>query len=141
MSNLFKELRLLILIILYYILELSFHSKCFVFQYFLCYQQEHWSGYPFPSPGDLPSPGTEPRSPTLQVDSLPSEPPGKPQTAGVGCLALLQRSFLTQEQELNWGLLHCRRILYQLSYQGSLLKSPTLILFVYISSLRSISLA
>ena len=34
----------------------------------------------FPSPGDLPNPGTEPRSPALQADSLPSEPPGKPST-------------------------------------------------------------
>ena len=42
-------------------------------------RQEYWSGYPFPSPGDLPNPGIEPRSPTLQVDSLPCEPPGKPQ--------------------------------------------------------------
>ena len=33
---------------------------------------------PFPSPGDLPNPGIEPRSPKLQVDSLPAEPPGKP---------------------------------------------------------------
>ena len=33
---------------------------------------------PFPSPGDLPNPGTEPRSPALQVDSLPAEPQGKP---------------------------------------------------------------
>ena len=39
---------------------------------------EYWSGQPFPSPGDLPNPGTEPRSPALQVDSLLSEPPGKP---------------------------------------------------------------
>ena len=36
--------------------------------------QEHWSGLPFPSPGDLPNPGTELRSPALQVDSLPSKP-------------------------------------------------------------------
>ena len=40
--------------------------------------QEYQSGLPFPSPGDLPDPGIEPRSPTLQVDALPSEPPGKP---------------------------------------------------------------
>ena len=39
---------------------------------------EYWSGYPFPSPGDLPNPGIEPRSPTLQEDSLPAEPQGKP---------------------------------------------------------------
>ena len=39
--------------------------------------QEYWSGLPFPSPGNLPDPGTEPRSPALQADSLLSEPPGK----------------------------------------------------------------
>ena len=42
---------------------------------------------------------------------------GKPKNAGVGSLSLLQGIFLTQE--LSWGLLHCRRILYQPSYQGS----------------------
>ena len=41
-------------------------------------KQECWSGLPFPSPGDLPNPGTEPRSLALQADSLPSEPRGKP---------------------------------------------------------------
>ena len=41
-------------------------------------KQEHWSGLPFPSPGDLPDPGIEPGSPALQADSLPSESPGKP---------------------------------------------------------------
>ena len=35
---------------------------------------EYWSGYPFPSPGDLPNPGIKPRSPALQADSLPAEP-------------------------------------------------------------------
>ena len=39
-------------------------------------RQEYWSGLPFPSSGDLPEPGIEPRSPTLQADALPSEPPG-----------------------------------------------------------------
>ena len=37
---------------------------------------EYWNGLPFPSPGDLPKPAIELRSPTLQADSLPSEPPG-----------------------------------------------------------------
>ena len=41
-------------------------------------QQEYWSGLPCPPPGDLPNPGIEPRSPALQVDSLPSKPPEKP---------------------------------------------------------------
>ena len=40
-------------------------------------RQEYWSGLPFPSPGDLPNPEIESRSPTLQVGSLPFEPPGK----------------------------------------------------------------
>ena len=38
-------------------------------------RQEYWSGLPNPSPGDLPKPGIEPRSPALQADTLPSEPP------------------------------------------------------------------
>ena len=41
-------------------------------------RQESWSGQPFPSPGDLPNPGIKPRSPALEADCLPSEPPGKP---------------------------------------------------------------
>ena len=40
-------------------------------------RQEYWNGLPFPSPGDLPDPGIEPRSPALQAEALPSEPPGK----------------------------------------------------------------
>ena len=40
-------------------------------------RQEYWSGLPFPSPGDLPDPGIESRSPTLQADSLLSDLPGK----------------------------------------------------------------
>ena len=67
--------------------------------------------------GISPNPGTEPRSPTLQAVSLPAELQGKPQNTGVGGLSLLQHIFPTQE--LNWGLLKYRQILYQLSYQGS----------------------
>ena len=40
-------------------------------------RQEYWNGLPFPSPEDLPDPSIEPRSPALQPDTLPSEPPGK----------------------------------------------------------------
>ena len=78
---------------------------------------EYWSGEPFPSPGDLPNSGTEHRSPALQVDSLSAEPPEKPKNTGMCSLSLLQRVFLTQES--NWSPLHCRQILYQLSYEGS----------------------
>ena len=41
-------------------------------------RQEYWDGFPFPSAEDLPTPGIEPRSPALQADALPSEPPGNP---------------------------------------------------------------
>ena len=40
-------------------------------------RQEYWNGLPFPSPGDLPNSGIEPRSPAFQADALTSEPPGK----------------------------------------------------------------
>ena len=82
-------------------------------------RQEYWSGLPFPSPGDLPDPGIELRSPALQADALTSEPPGKPKITGVGSLSFLQWIFPTQES--NSGLPHCRRILYELRYQGSLI--------------------
>ena len=49
-------------------------------------RQEDWSGLPFPSPGDLPNPGIKPRSPTLQMDSLLPEPPGK--LEGQSCMLL-----------------------------------------------------
>ena len=82
---------------------------------------EYWSGWPFPSPGDLPNQGVEPRSLALWESSLLTEASGKPKNTGVGSLSLLQGIFLTQES--NRGLLadeeNCRRILYQLSYQGS----------------------
>jgi len=80
-------------------------------------QAKYWSGLPFPSPEDLPNPGIESRSPSFQVDSLPSEPTRKPKNIRVGCLFLLQGIFLTLESNLD--LLHCRQILYQLRYQGN----------------------
>ena len=56
-------------------------------------RQEYWSGLPFSSPGDLPDPGIEPSSPTLQADYLLSEPPGKPNKCCLvtkSCPTLLQ---------------------------------------------------
>ena len=46
-------------------------------------RQEYWSGLPFPSPGDRPNPGIDPRSPALRADALTSEPPGKHYTVFV----------------------------------------------------------
>ena len=84
-------------------------------------RQEYWSELPFPPPGDLPNPGVEPRFLALQVDSLPSETPGKPkerhsvvssslwpqglyrsqnfsgQNTGVGSCSLLQGIFPTRD--------------------------------------------
>ena len=74
-----------------------------------------WVAIPFSR--DFLNPEIEPRSPILQVDSLPAEPQGKSKNTGVGSLSLLQQIFLTQES--NWDLLHCGQILYQLSYEGS----------------------
>ena len=62
-------------------------------------------------------PGIEPKSPTLQTNSLPAEPQGKPENTGVGSCFLLQGTFPTQGS--NPGLPHCRLILYQLSHQES----------------------
>ena len=125
------------------------HVQLFVTPWTVAYQappsmgfsrQEYWSEVPFPSPGNLPSPGNEPGSPALAggffttcatcesesrsvvSDSLrphglysPWNSPG--QNTRVGSLSLLQGIFPTQG--LNPGLLHCMRILYQLSHKGS----------------------
>ena len=53
----------------------------------------------------------------IALDSLPAESQWKPKNTGVDSLSILQGIFLTEESM--WGLLHCRRILYQLSRQGS----------------------
>ena len=56
-------------------------------------RQEYWSGLPCPPAGNLPNPGIESKSSALQVDSLLSEPPGKPKNTGVGRLSLLKGDF------------------------------------------------
>ena len=57
-------------------------------------RQEYWNGQPFPSPEDLPDPEIEPISPALQADSLPSEPPGKPQLLLLICILILYLTIL-----------------------------------------------
>ena len=61
-------------------------------------RQEYWSGLPFPSPADLPDPAIKTQSPALQMDSLPSEPPGKPHVYVHISMYLL--SFYTHGHEL-----------------------------------------
>ena len=70
-------------------------------------------GVAFPFSRGSSQPRDRTQVPALQADSLPAEPQGKPKNTGAGSLSLLQWIFLTQ------GLLHCKQILYQLSYQGS----------------------
>ena len=93
----------------------------------------YWSGQPIPSPGDLPNPGIEPRFPALLVDSLPAGPQGKLKNTGMGSLSLLQGIFPTWE--LNWHLLHCRCILYQLSYQRSPRNEILMGMFIQVNAL------
>ena len=72
-----------------------------------------WVAVPFSRGSSQPRYRTQVSS--LWADSLPAEPPGKPRNTGVGSLSLLQQIFLSQK--LNWCLLHCRQILYQLSHK------------------------
>ena len=63
-------------------------------------RQESWSGFPCPSPGELPNPGIEPGSPASQADSLPSEPPDKPSFTVV--MVKLLNVDLVFEKEDEW---------------------------------------
>ena len=60
-------------------------------------RQEYWRGDPVPPPGNLPVPGIEPRSPILQADSLPSEPPGKPKLLNTLLKMKKQNSYMGTE--------------------------------------------
>ena len=81
-------------------------------------RQEYWSGLSCPLLRDLPNPGIKPRSPTLQGDSLPAEPPGKPKNTGVGSLSLLQGIFPTRES--NPGLLQLQANSFPAELPGKL---------------------
>ena len=70
-------------------------------------RQEYWSGQPFSSPGDVSHPGIEPRSPSFQANSLPSEPPGKPQHYLSYCYFLWkQEQKGSSPKEYMWRSLH-----------------------------------
>ena len=91
-------------------------------------RQECWSGLPFPSLGDLLDPEIEPGSPALQAGDLPTELWGKPQFSSVQLLSPVwffatpwtaARQISLSITNSNLGLLHCRQMIYQLSYEGS----------------------
>ena len=91
------------------------HSKDNIVHGILQARILEWVAVPFSRGSSQPRDQTQ--SPTLQADSLPAEPPGKSKNTGVGSLPRLQWIFPTQAS--NWCLLHCRQIIYKLSYQGS----------------------
>ena len=67
-------------------------------------RREYWSMLPFPSPGDLPNPGIEPGSPSLQADVLPSEPQGSPIFQNVvSIVSCLFIQFMRFSQQVYWG--------------------------------------
>ena len=72
-----------------------------------------WVAFPFS--GDLPNPGIEPRSPALQVDSLPAQPPGKLKNTGMGSLSLLQQIFPIPGIELGFPALQADSLPTELS--------------------------
>ena len=93
---------------------------------------EYWRGYLFPSPGDLPNPGIQPRSPALQADSLSSEPPGKPKNTRVG----IPSPGNLPNPGIKLGSPALQQILYQLNYQ----RSPSQALpntFIYMFPLKA----
>ena len=65
-------------------------------------REEYWSGLPFPSPGDLPDPGIEPGSPTLEADALTSEPPGK-ESEKVGLKLNIQKTKIMASSPITSG--------------------------------------
>ena len=83
-------------------------------------RQGYWSGLPFPSPGDLPNPGVEPRSPILQADSLLTELQGKPRHIAFVSLIrhILIKLTKTKHKEI---LLKVAREKQQITYKGNLI--------------------
>ena len=98
---------------------------------------EYWRRYPFPSPGGLPNPGIEPRSPNLQADTLPAEPQGKPKNAGMGSLSLLQQ-ILRPRIELGSPALQVA--FYQLTYLVLLYKQFNLLIICLFSNHNAITI-
>ena len=90
-------------------------------------RQGYWSGLPFPSPGNLPHPGVEPRSPTWQADALTSEPPGKLNHQAPPSMGFSRQEYWSglpfpspadlPNPGIEPGSPHCRQTLNHLSHQ------------------------
>ena len=79
-----------------------------------------WSGLPCTPPGNLPNPGTKPRSPALQVDSLPSELPGKPMEKAREFQKSSSASLTMLKPLTVWITTNCRKFLKRWEYQTTL---------------------
>ena len=105
-------------------------------------RQEYWNGLPCPPPGEsYPNPRIEPRSPVLQVDSLPAEPPGKSIScciiASILCFHHDASLFMSlQLQDISWGFSHLQDLL---SVEDLLLNSLTCLLVGGLNSLLAIN--
>ena len=93
-------------------------------------RQENWSGLPFPSPGYLPDPGTKPESLTLQADSLPSEPPGKP--LGPLTTSLIQDLHFNKVFVNQWSL-RCAAWWLEKFVTGDYTSPPLIMFVLYVS--------
>ena len=93
-------------------------------------RQENWSGLLCPPLGDLPNSGIEPRSPTLQADSIPSEPPGKP-LSHLLCGSLLRQPQDTNIQSFPYVVLDKAR--------GSILVVSVLMVQVWVTRLSNLA--
>ena len=100
-------------------------------------RQEYWSGLPVPSPGDLPNPGIERRSPALQADSVLSEPPGKPKNTGMGSLSFSRRT----SQPRNWTGVSCNAGRFFTSWATREAQIGYMCVYIYISPPSWISLS
>ena len=92
-------------------------------------RQEYCSGLPFPFPGDLPDPGIEPGSPTVQADALRSEPPGKPWCFKLCFKFHVLNLVFINTRELSWEMMfqrNCIRYFHESSVCCSVLFNPLL---------------
>ena len=88
-------------------------------------RQEYWSGLPFPSPGDLLDLGIEPRSPASKADSLPSEPPGKPDSTKLVTKKQKQTEKLPPPPKFGWIEIYFNHIIFSRRFFARGNKGPS----------------
>ena len=97
-------------------------------------RQEYWTRLPFPSPGDLPNPGIQPRSPALPADSLPTELQGKLFPTKT-CCSQINKLIEKKKMKTAWKALSIMSGIQQPSYKHKPLSSPSLLLLSLLSSI------